>query len=105
MSLYVLDSDILSLLQSGNPVVATRVAAAGRDGEIAITVITVDEQLRGWFTLVRRAKTPQQIASAYYELARSVSDLSMTRILSFSETAIATFERLRHSKLGVRAND
>ena len=104
MSLFVLDSDILSMLQAGNPIVQARVGEHD-PSEIAITVITVDEQLRGWFTDLRRAKKPPQIARAYDRLARSVAYLSRTRILSFSETAIATFERLRKSKLNVGAND
>lgn len=104
MRLFILDTDTLSLLQSGNAAVAAR-AATCTPGEIAITVITVDEQLRGWFTLVRRAKRPPQIAFAYGELARSVSALSKTRILSFTEAAIGRVEQLKKAKLGVRAND
>lgn len=104
MSLYVLDSDILSLLQAGNPQVVARVANCAR-GELATTVITVEEQLRGWFSLVRRAKKSAQVSFAYDQLARSVSDLSKTVILSFSETAITTFSRLRKAKLGVSGND
>ncbi len=104
MSLYVLDSDILSLLENGNPMVAGRVAAHGGD-EIAVTVITVDESLRGWYSLVRKAKNARQLAQAYDRLARSVSFLSRTKILAFSEAAIGNFEQLRASRLSVRAND
>jgi tRNA(fMet)-specific endonuclease VapC len=104
MSLFVLDTDILALLQAGHPQVNAR-AAARAPGEIAITVITVDEQLRGWFTLVHRAKKPKHVAFAYHQLARSVSDLSRTRILPYSETAIAAFELLLQAKLKIRAND
>src|SRR5690349_1000951 len=104
MSLYVLDSDILSLLENGEPVLAARVAAHRAD-EIAITVITVDEALRGWYSLVRKARNARQLARAYDRLARSISFLSRTKILSFSEAAIGTFEHMRSSRLKVRAND
>lgn len=104
MSLYILDSDILSLLENGDLVVAGRVAAQNAD-EIAIAVITVDETLRGWYSMVRKAKSTPQLARAYGRLARSVSFLSRTKILSFSEMAIGTFERLKSSRLNVRAND
>jgi tRNA(fMet)-specific endonuclease VapC len=104
MSLFVLDSDILCLFQEGDSQVKAQVARCGL-GEVAVSVITVDEQLRGWFSLVRRAKKPSQIAFAYDHLARNVSDLSQARILSYSEAAIARFESLLKAKLGVRAND
>ena len=104
MSLYVLDSDIMCLLQEGHPRVEARVAQCAQ-GEVTISVITVDEQLRGWFSLVRRAKKPKQIAFAYDQLARSVADLSKIRVLSFSESAIERFTGFQRAKLGVKAND
>lgn len=75
MSLFVLDSDTLSLLENGHPQILARVATC-QVGEIAISVITVDEALRGWFSLVRKAKKPPQLALAYDRLAHSVSYLS-----------------------------
>jgi tRNA(fMet)-specific endonuclease VapC len=104
MSLYVLDTDTLSLLQSGHPAVSAR-AAKCVAGQLAISAITVEEQLRGWYTLLRRAKKPAQLANAYDRLARSVSFLSRTSIVPFPETAIAVFESLRKAKLGVDGND
>jgi tRNA(fMet)-specific endonuclease VapC len=104
MSLFVLDSDTLSLLQAGHEPITARASERG-PGEIAIAVISVDEQLRGWYSLVRRAKKPQQIAHAYDRLARSVSYLSATRILPYTISAIAEFEQMRRSKMPVGSND
>jgi len=104
MSLFVLDSDILSLLQSGEAEIAVRIAKRPTH-EVAVSVITVEEQLRGWYTLVRRAKKPPQVARAYDRLARSVTFLSRMTVLSLSEAAIARFEVLRKAKLGVDGND
>ena len=42
MTRYVLDTDILTLLQEGHPAVVRR-AAARRFDELAITVISVEE--------------------------------------------------------------
>ncbi len=47
MSLYVLDTDTLSLLQEGNAAVVALVAACAAE-DLAISVITVEEQLSGW---------------------------------------------------------
>ena len=61
MSLYVLDTEILSLFQTGHPLVTRRVAEHA-SGELAVTIITVEEQLSGWYTLRRRVKDPAALA-------------------------------------------
>ena len=61
MSLHVLDTDTLSLLQEGQPTVLACVAAHQPD-EIAVSVITVEEQLSGWYRQLRRAKKPEELA-------------------------------------------
>ena len=104
MRLFVLDSDSLSLFQSGNANIAARVERCG-PGEVATTVISIDEQLRGWFSLVRKAKKASQVAFAYARLARSVSHLSQMRILTYTETAIATYEQFKRSKVSRGGND
>ena len=56
-----------------------------------MTVITVEESLSGWYSVVRRAKTPENIARAYARLADTVRALADFRILAFEEAAIARF--------------
>ncbi len=55
MSLDVLDTDILSLYQRGHPVVCEKVAAQAPT-DLAITVMSVEEQLTGCYTLLRKTK-------------------------------------------------
>jgi tRNA(fMet)-specific endonuclease VapC len=45
--IYVLDTDQVSLSQRGHPFVSARISAAG-PSRIATSIITVEEQLRGW---------------------------------------------------------
>lgn len=44
MSLFVLDTDMLTLLEEAHPVVAERVRACPPE-ELAVTVVTVEEKL------------------------------------------------------------
>jgi tRNA(fMet)-specific endonuclease VapC len=104
VSLFVLDSDIVSLLEKGDVTVASRIASHPAS-EIAVPVIVVEEALSGWYTMIRKAKTPRQLALGYDELANAVSVLSGIRILPFSESAITRFHDLLKAKLNVRAND
>ena len=64
MSLFVLDTDILTLYYCGDPIVVRSVDARPAT-DLAISVMTVDEQLTGWYTLTRQARRPEEIARAY----------------------------------------
>ena len=104
MSLFVLDTDILVLFQEGHATVCENVLSHPID-ELATTVITVEEQLSGWYTLVRRAKDSRQLARAYQRLADTVALLSRFRVLSFTEPAIDRFDYMKGLKLGVKHMD
>ncbi len=63
MTLYVLDTDTLSLFEAGHPKVMQNVAHRPL-ADIALTVLTVEERLAGWFTRLRRVKSRDQLAIA-----------------------------------------
>ncbi len=73
MTLYILDTDTLSLLQHGHPKVSQE-CAARRPSDLAITVISVEEQLSGWYTVLRKSRRPEDLARAYQRLVDTVSD-------------------------------
>ncbi len=104
MTLYVLDTDTLVLFQEGHGEVCRRVLSHPIE-ELATTAITVEEQLSGWYTLLRRAKDTRQLAHAYQRLVDSVEVLGQFHILSFTEAAIDRFIYLKGLKLGVRHAD
>ena len=60
MSLYILDTDTFQLFQEEHPRVVARVEATAPE-DLAIAVITVEEQLSGWYTQVRQAKKPDRL--------------------------------------------
>ncbi|WP_292778460.1 hypothetical protein [Nostoc sp. NMS9] len=51
MSLWILDTDSVSLFQRGNLEIARRLNMIDA-GELAITIVTVEEQLRGRFQVI-----------------------------------------------------
>jgi tRNA(fMet)-specific endonuclease VapC len=102
--LFVLDTDVLSLFQRGHAAVLRNVIAH-RGQKLAITVITVEEQLSGRYALLRRAKDRAKRAMVYQRLADTVQFLSGLPILSFTEDAMARFDSLIALKTGVRAMD
>ena len=95
---------MVSLYERGSEAVVARVASQNPQ-ELAVTVISVEEQLTGWYTLLRRAKRPGQLAAVYQRLANTVSFLGSLQILSFTELAIARYEALRRLNLNIGAMD
>lgn len=104
MKLHVLDTDILTLLQDGHAKVVARVATY-RPDEIAITIVSVEEQWSGWYRLLRRAKQPAVLAKAYDRLTTAMRSLGRMSLLSFSEPAIHRAKALQLQRLNVRKMD
>jgi len=104
MTNYVLDTDTLSLWQYGHVVVSQHVSAHSVD-ELAITVITVQEQLDGWHARLARTKDRKDLANLYERLAATVRFISRVQILPFPEEAIERYEELRSQKLNIGKMD
>jgi len=62
MSLYVLDTDIMTLYQWGHPRVTQQILAHSIL-ELTISVISVEEELTGWYTKLRQVRKRDQISS------------------------------------------
>ena len=104
MSTYVLDTDTLTLFEEGQPAVLQRVATHPAS-ELAITVLSVEEQLSGWYTRVRKAKGNARLALAYSRLAKTIRFLSRLQILDFDEPAMRRCEQIRKAKIKIGRMD
>jgi tRNA(fMet)-specific endonuclease VapC len=104
MSVFVLDTDHLTLYYHGDPIVVQRVNSR-LPSELAISVLTVDEQLTGWYTLTRQARRPEEVARAYAHLGEAVVRLGRWRILPYTEAAIAQVAQLKALRLNVGLMD
>ncbi len=101
---YILDTDILSLLEQGHPKVRQPFQARP-PSDLGITVITVEEQLSGRQAALRTARRPDELAQAYERLADTVHVLARFTILPFPTAAIARYEQLLRLRLNVRRMD
>src|SRR5262245_29001805 len=104
MSLFVLDTDVLSLWQHAHPSVSQNVTAHKAD-DLAITAITVQEQLDGWHSRLPHAKAPQQIADLYQRLVDNVVFVGRLNILPYSVAAVLRYEQLQRQKLNISRMD
>ena len=67
MTLWILDTDHVSLFQTGHPLITQRVVSLDPNA-IAVTIVTVEEQIYGRLNRIRRAKSTEYIRLAYFNL-------------------------------------
>ena len=96
MSLFILDTDHITLFHFGHALVVARVESTPED-QRAITIISVEEQLRGWFTEVRRARDAEKLARAYKGLSQVVDFAKSVRVLPFPLSAVERSLQLRRA--------
>lgn len=104
MSRYILDTDHLTLLQQAHPSVRRRVATLMANTP-TVTIITAEEQLRGWLEAVRRHSTSPRQLWAYKGLRDMLLFLSQVEILPFDQAAYDRFTALRQQKLRIGSQD
>lgn len=102
MTLYVMDTDHLSLYERGHPTIGNRILSARQNSfhDLAITVISVEEQFAGRLAQIRKATTPQTVISAYERLKATFVLFSDLDILDYCSRADELFRQFR--KAGIR---
>jgi tRNA(fMet)-specific endonuclease VapC len=104
MDAFVLDTSTITQLQRGHPRVTQALAAHAGDF-VAVTPINVEESLGGWYTLLRRARTPDQEVAAYQLLADAVTLLGQFPIVPLTRAARDRYDQLARLKLRVGRMD
>ena len=104
MSLYLFHTDLLTLYSKGHQNVRDR-AAGHEPDELVTSVLTVEELLTGWYTVLRQAKNDQQLVAAYDGMTFTTEFLSGMRIVSFSQDAAIRFAAFRKARLKIKTMD
>lgn len=97
--MYILDTDHISFIQrngkEGKNILA-RLATLDNP-EVAVTIITYEEQVRGRLLFLSKAKTVEQQVYAYQGLEQLVLDYQSIAIVPFNRIAVLEYQRLRKS--------
>ena len=104
MTLCILDTDHVSLFQQLHPVITQRIHAVNSE-DIAITIITVEEQLRGRFNVIRKASSSDALLLAYTKLQATLEFFKHVRSLGFDEYAINCYEDLIRQRIRIGTQD
>jgi len=104
----LLDTDHVNALKyPGRPAfetLTTRLEVSD-DQDVATTVITIEEQMRGWLAWINRSDDLQRQVLGYQELQRLFDFYSRWRVIPFDDQVAATFEMLRRRRIRIGTMD
>ncbi|MCY7391874.1 MAG: type II toxin-antitoxin system VapC family toxin [Leptolyngbyaceae cyanobacterium CAN_BIN12] len=95
--MYILDTDHLSVLDRGG-VQARRLLQKLADvdsTQVATSIISYEEQMRGWLSYGAKAQTIEQEMEAYKQLKRQLTNYCAILVLEFDDEAAREFQRLK----------
>jgi tRNA(fMet)-specific endonuclease VapC len=72
---------------------------------IAVTIVTFEEQTRGWLAQVARARKAEQEVVAYRRLRSLLTDYCDRQVLEYDRRAIQRFVELRKAKIRIGTMD
>jgi tRNA(fMet)-specific endonuclease VapC len=72
---------------------------------VYITIISVEEQTRGWLSFIARAKSIERQIKSYARLHTLLRDLRNRKVLDFNRSAAERFHELSRSRLRVGTMD
>ncbi len=105
--MFILDTDHLSIADQDTVEgfnLGRRLALV-QSADIFVSVITYEEQMRGWLTYIARANTVEQQVRAYANLRLFIDRYQQISLLNYDDQAAAHFERLRQMRVRIGTMD
>lgn len=106
MTLYVLDTDHASLSEQTHPQIVKRIQQVDPES-LAITIVTAEEQIRGWFSAIHRAQAQpnEKLVWAYTGFRRTLRGIARIQVLNFDQEALIIFRQLQNQKIRIGSQD
>jgi tRNA(fMet)-specific endonuclease VapC len=106
--MVVLDTDLVSLIQQehspAKEQLQTRLAVIPLD-ERWTTIVSYEEQTRGWLAFTARARSLKDQVRAYQKLKSHLDAWTTMNVLEFTDQIAREFERLRQLRLRIGTQD
>ncbi len=106
--MYVLDTDHITIIQLETGWEFKRLAERldRIDAhEIASTIVSYEEQARGWTSYVSRARSVAQLVEAYRRMERHLESWRRTPALAFDARAAVEYQRLLRLRVRIGSMD
>lgn len=102
MSLFILDTDHVSLWFRGHSSICAR--AAQLSSNIAVTIVTVQELFNGWVVNINNPSQTNNLVELYTRFWATVDFLQSVRILNFDAAADTQYRQLLKEHSALRKN-
>jgi tRNA(fMet)-specific endonuclease VapC len=107
--MILLDTDHVSLLQHGESErydrLIRRMDQLPPEVSPVISVITVEEQMRGWLAVIAKERQSRRQVAPYRELVTLFDFFSRFAIVGFDEHGASKFDELRKAKIRIGTMD
>ena len=104
---YILDTDHDSELQFMESEAAQSLLSRLRPVlfEVAVTIVSAEEQMRGWLAAIHAQKSVRNQIRPYHQLDEFLRFYGKWIIVPWSEDAVDTFETIKRQKLKIGTMD
>jgi tRNA(fMet)-specific endonuclease VapC len=95
--MYILDTDHLSVLErkGDNAQYLLQRLRETDPAQISTTIISYEEQMRGWLSYIAKAQTEDKQVEAYKQLKNQLMNYCAIPVIEFELDAVREFNRLR----------
>jgi tRNA(fMet)-specific endonuclease VapC len=95
--MYILDTDHISIFDQGGTAARSLIVRLARidPNQVCTTIVTYEEQMRGWLSYIARAASIEAQVAAYGKLERQLANYRNVTVISFDDRAGSVFQDLR----------
>jgi tRNA(fMet)-specific endonuclease VapC len=104
MPLWILDTDCLTLFQTRNTAMLDRIQRIPPE-QLATTIVSAEEQMRGRLLVVRRSENQQKLSRAYSYLQEAILFFQTITVLAFTPEAETIYWQLKAQKIRPGSRD
>jgi tRNA(fMet)-specific endonuclease VapC len=106
--MIVLDTDMVTVVQRASGEAYARLMARLESSPlqpICVTLVSFEEQSRGWLAYIARSNTLTKQIQAYSRLHKLLQEYQTYRILDFDKQAAVEYDHLRKAKIRIGTMD
>ncbi len=105
--MLILDTDVLTIIQRRRGIEYTRLARRLNqvDDDVAVTIVSFEEQMRGWLTYISREKNEAHEIEGYSRLKALLEDFQTRPVLDYDIKATVAFRELVSQRVRIGTMD
>jgi tRNA(fMet)-specific endonuclease VapC len=103
MTIWILDTDHITLFQNNHPLVTQKVNQVSPE-YLSVTIISVEEQMRGWLNMINQF-SDERVRIPYQRLKSAVSFFCSINICEFDQNAYNCYTDLVQQRVRIGTKD